>query len=325
MHVKEGMLDILMCSDKIFTMLIGKLIRKQSNIVSISICILGSMFVSSCQGEPSQTTPVNSPTALVETIVYSQTPTRPSTLTPSTFISASQENTPEPYPFQNIGSDIPHLNSTQNPYPGIPLETQIPENTWQPYPGPGLPTQGTPIPESMQQPYPGPDLQSEYLTQQAETNNPYIPPQQNLPTNNPTQLILSNPIQTPDPTLGINPSEQVKVTSTSVVWTGLHATDPDTVKLDAGKYQFIEFFAFWCPTCKSMAPVINGLEAKYQGRISFIYLDIDDLRNKPFKEKLGYKYQPHFFLLDGQGKIVSQWVGFVTLESFESVLMPIFP
>jgi thioredoxin-like negative regulator of GroEL len=67
-----------------------------------------------------------------------------------------------------------------------------------------------------------------------------------------------------------------------------------------------------------MAPIVHGLEAEYSGKINFVYLDIDDEENDAFKEALGYRVQPHFFLLDDEGKIISQWLGRVTEEQFRS-------
>jgi len=67
-----------------------------------------------------------------------------------------------------------------------------------------------------------------------------------------------------------------------------------------------------------MAPIVHGLEAKYQDRINFIYLDIDDPASDDFKQALGYRYQPHIFLLNGDGKILNQWIGRVAEEELVS-------
>jgi hypothetical protein len=73
-----------------------------------------------------------------------------------------------------------------------------------------------------------------------------------------------------------------------------------------------------------MAPIVHGLDAKYKGRINFVYLDIENPRNDQFKQALNYRVQPHIFLLDGQGHIVKAWLGRVTeaqfVEAFQSVL-----
>ena len=68
-----------------------------------------------------------------------------------------------------------------------------------------------------------------------------------------------------------------------------------------------------------MAPVVHGLEVEYSGRVNFVYLDIDDPGVDPFKEDLGYRVQPHFFLLNAEGEVISQWLGRVSAEEFRTV------
>ena len=73
-----------------------------------------------------------------------------------------------------------------------------------------------------------------------------------------------------------------------------------------------------------MAPIVHGLEAEYAGQINFIYLDIDDQKNEQFLNELGFRYQPHFLLIDGQGNIIQQWLGPVSevqfRETFSAVI-----
>ena len=66
---------------------------------------------------------------------------------------------------------------------------------------------------------------------------------------------------------------------------------------------------------------MHGLEARYGERVAFVYLDIDDPATDPFKRQLGYVYQPHLFLLDGQGNLLSQWLGFTTEAELEAALL----
>lgn len=65
---------------------------------------------------------------------------------------------------------------------------------------------------------------------------------------------------------------------------------------------------------------MHGLEQQYGDRISFVYLDIDDGRNDDFKRQLGYRVQPHIFLLDGEGTITQQWLGYVERAELEAAL-----
>lgn len=70
---------------------------------------------------------------------------------------------------------------------------------------------------------------------------------------------------------------------------------------------------------------MHGLESDYYSRINFVYLDIDDSANDAFKKQLDYRYQPHLFLLDGNGNVIEQWVGPVTkdelVKAFDNLLM----
>jgi len=61
---------------------------------------------------------------------------------------------------------------------------------------------------------------------------------------------------------------------------------------------------------------VHGLEVEYYDQINFVYLDIDDPANDTFKQDLGFRYQPHLFVLDGDGEILYQWIGPISREEF---------
>lgn len=67
-----------------------------------------------------------------------------------------------------------------------------------------------------------------------------------------------------------------------------------------------------------MAPVVHGLEAEYADRLNFAYLDIDDPATEHFKTGLGFRYQPHLFLLDAQGDVLMEWVGPVSRDEMDA-------
>lgn len=100
------------------------------------------------------------------------------------------------------------------------------------------------------------------------------------------------------------------------VKTEIVASDPARVSLAAGRPQMIEFFAHWCGTCQMMAPIVHELEAEYADRMVFSYLDIDDPATDDLKSALGYSYQPHYFLLDAEGRLVESWQGPVSRDKF---------
>jgi len=70
-----------------------------------------------------------------------------------------------------------------------------------------------------------------------------------------------------------------------------------------------------------MAPMVHGLEAKYFGRINFVYLNADDIGTDPFQRALGFYYQPEVYLLDSDGNVLKKWVGFTPEEEFEAVFL----
>jgi len=72
-----------------------------------------------------------------------------------------------------------------------------------------------------------------------------------------------------------------------------------------------------------MIPIVHGLQAKYSNRIGFVYLDIDDAATRPFKQELGYRVQPHFFLLDAEGNVVQSWLGGISAEELEQAMQKV--
>lgn len=63
---------------------------------------------------------------------------------------------------------------------------------------------------------------------------------------------------------------------------------------------------------------MHGQERNWQGQIHFAYLDIDDPQTEPFKRALGYRVQPHLFLLDADGNIIQQWLGSVSSDQLSA-------
>jgi len=67
-----------------------------------------------------------------------------------------------------------------------------------------------------------------------------------------------------------------------------------------------------------MAPIVHGLEAKYSGKIDFYFLDADDPATQVFQQQFGFRVQPEFYLVNGKGEVMQQWVGAVSAETLET-------
>lgn len=269
----------------------------------------------------------------IPTAAPSDTPTAsvpPSTLTPTTRASSTPTQALTSSPIPLGGGEVypapaqPTVTLTGGYPPPVSLPTA--------YPAPS-----TPFPSSAS-PYPPPTA----VTPQSLTATPFLTPGGAAPTPLPTTRPEYPPPTGATPTLitpgVISPTPPIPATQAGVptlaptqglVRTRLQATDPRTFEIISGQYQLVEFFAFWSTISKSMAPVVYSLEDRYQDQIRFVYLDIDDPANSLFRSLIGSRLPPLFFLLDGQGNVVKEWVGYVSAEEFESVFaslnLPVTP
>jgi len=82
-------------------------------------------------------------------------------------------------------------------------------------------------------------------------------------------------------------------------------------------FVLIDFFAEWCMPCLMMAPIIEDLSEKFEGKIKFGKVNVGD--NEEIARKFNVSSIPNFtFLKDG--KIVEQFVGAMSGEEFEEKL-----
>jgi thiol-disulfide isomerase/thioredoxin len=134
-------------------------------------------------------------------------------------------------------------------------------------------------------------------TPQAEQINQYLTQQAN---STPIPTGTSYPGQEITQTAEADKSDYVEMT----------ATDPMTFQLVSGKYQLVEIMAYWCAECRDLNPILKGLEKQWGDKINFVYLDVDDPLNINHLQQLSHlNVVPEVILLDGQGKVVKDWVG----------------
>jgi len=79
----------------------------------------------------------------------------------------------------------------------------------------------------------------------------------------------------------------------------------------------VDFYADWCMPCVMMAPVIEELSRKFNGKIKFGRVNVDD--NKELAQKFRIMSIPNFVLLK-EGKVIEQFVGSSSIEDFEEKL-----
>ena len=315
-----------------------------STRLSAGVCLAAVVFLTACSS-------TKTPTVAVETEMAVRTATTIPEPSPEV-TQRSGEATAYPGP-----SDEPAQGgSTETAYPGPATQPVQRNSAGTAYPAPGSypgPAQGNtvqspqqsayPVPESSGQnqatttpsPYPGPESGIQQPT--AAVNTPYPGLETDTPTTSqpeastpnrssltPTPLITT-PSATMPPTISLTATPTgTPVTPTPTptaieVDPNFHPTDPATVQLASGKVQLVEFFTYWCGECRAMAPLVHSLEAQYQDRMNFVYLDTDNPATLELRKALGYRDQPdnpQFFLLDPSGKVLKKWVGAVSAEEF---------
>lgn len=79
----------------------------------------------------------------------------------------------------------------------------------------------------------------------------------------------------------------------------------------------IDFFAEWCMPCVMMAPVMDELSEKFDGKIKFGKINVDD--HGELAGKFGVRSIPNFVLLK-DGKLIEQFMGAMPAEDFEEKL-----
>lgn len=260
---------------------------------------------------------------------------------------------PGPYPGAGQGEPYPGLAGS-TPYPGagaLPptpsrtVATLVAAATSYPPPGSGAypppyppiyppPLGANPAYPGAQSPggaypgpaYPGPATLASIPTLPVISLTPPLPV---APA--PTQpfAVTASPTLFPTPTRFLTPTPTLTATPTRTptplppppwISARLRATDPRTVRLASGKVQLVQFFAFWSGPSQAMAPIVQALETEYRGRVNFAHLDIDDPATRLFQRQLGFRAEPHYFLLDPNGRILRQWVGYVTPAQFRQAL-----
>lgn len=84
-------------------------------------------------------------------------------------------------------------------------------------------------------------------------------------------------------------------------------SDFEKTVLQAKKPVMVDFWATWCAPCRMVAPLVDELAEEYDGRISFVKVDVD--QNPRTASKYGIMSIPTLLIFKN-GAPVSHLVGF---------------
>ena len=77
----------------------------------------------------------------------------------------------------------------------------------------------------------------------------------------------------------------------------------------------VDFTASWCPPCKMLAPIFERVATKFDGKVKFYKVDID--QEVEVATKYGVQTIPNLLFFQA-GQIVDQSVGFVNEAELSS-------
>jgi len=80
----------------------------------------------------------------------------------------------------------------------------------------------------------------------------------------------------------------------------------------------IDFNATWCGPCKQFAPIFEAAAEKYGDKVKFESVDVDE--NPALAEKYGVQSIPMVVLLDKDGNVIDQNIGYMDAAQFEQLI-----
>jgi thioredoxin 1 len=94
----------------------------------------------------------------------------------------------------------------------------------------------------------------------------------------------------------------------------LNVTDQnfETEVLKSDMPVIVDFFAEWCGPCKMMGPIFEEVGAKYEGKVKFVKLNVDEARETAIK--YGVMSIPTIITYK-KGEIVETLVGLLDEDS----------
>ena len=96
----------------------------------------------------------------------------------------------------------------------------------------------------------------------------------------------------------------------------LNESEFDT-KITSAPLAMVDFWATWCGPCKMLAPVIEDLGGKYNGKAVVAKVDVDE--NMSLAAAYGVESIP-MLLVFKNGQLVNKSIGFVSQPEIEKLI-----
>lgn len=99
----------------------------------------------------------------------------------------------------------------------------------------------------------------------------------------------------------------------------IHVTDKDfeSTILKSSTPALVDFWATWCAPCRAIAPIVDEMAVKYNGKIKVTKMNVDENPSTP--GKYGVRGIPTLILFK-DGKVLDQIVGAASKNNIVALL-----
>ena len=87
--------------------------------------------------------------------------------------------------------------------------------------------------------------------------------------------------------------------------------------INSEKPVLVDFFAEWCGPCKTMAPILQEVAGKVEGRARIVKIDVD--KNQQVAQQLGIRSVPTLMIFQNS-EVKWQQAGVVPADQLEALL-----
>jgi len=97
------------------------------------------------------------------------------------------------------------------------------------------------------------------------------------------------------------------------------AAEFDRQVLQAEQPVLVDFYATWCPPCRVLAPRIADLAEEYEGRATFVGVDVDVKESPEIAARYGVRNIPTVIVFR-DGRVAGRLVGIEAADTYREVL-----